>query len=87
MGAWIAEKFASPLVKWALIALALIGLVAGALWYVDSERRQARKDGAAAVESQVKTNTIVIERKIQRAEDRAPRTRRGVSDELRAGTF
>ncbi len=83
MGAFLAK----PLIKWGGIALGAIGLVVGALWYIGSERSQARKDGAATETVKVQERTIVIQKEIQRAEDRGPRTRRDVSDRLRDGTF
>lgn len=76
-----------PLVKWGLEALAAAGLALGAVWYIDSVREAGFRAGKTEAESQVKSNTIVIQREIQRAEDRGPRTRRDVSDSLRAGTF
>jgi hypothetical protein len=87
MGTWIAARWASPLIKYGLIALALLGLVAGVLWYIDSVRRDGKKAGAAEVTTQVQTQTIVIQREIRRAEDNAPKSASGVSERMRAGSF
>jgi uncharacterized protein HemX len=67
--------------------VAVLGLVAGALWYVQSQRDEAFKAGEASVVTQVQTQTIVIQREIRRAEDNAPRSPAGVSKRLRDGTF
>lgn len=87
MGTWIAAQFASPLIKYGLIALAVIGLVVGVLLYIDGVRSDGEKAGAAEVTTQVQTQTIVIQREIRRAEDNAPRSPAGVSKRLRDGTF
>lgn len=76
-----------PLVKWGLIAGGVVALVLGVLWYIDGVRAEGKKAGAAEVTGQVQSNTIVIQREIQRAEDRGPRTPRDVSKRLRDGSF
>lgn len=81
------EFLAKPAVKYGAIALAVLGLVVGALIYVDHVRSSGEKTGATAVTAQVQQNTIVIQREIKRAEDNGPRTSRDVSKRLRDGTF
>jgi hypothetical protein len=83
----ILSWLSKPLVKYGLMALAAAGLVLGALWYIDDVRKEGFEAGKTATESQVKTNTIVIQREIHRAEDRGPRTPSDVSKRLRDGSF
>lgn len=83
----LAAKFATPAVKYGLLAVGAVALVLGALWYIDNVREEGVEAGKTAVESEVKTNTIIIQREITRAEKAAPRTRRAVADSLRSGAF
>lgn len=78
---------ASPLLKYGAIALALVGLVVGALFYIDGVRKAGYQAGKAETEVQVITNTVTIQREITRAEKAAPRTRRAVADSLRNDSF
>lgn len=90
MLAILSGLWAKPAVKIGAVVLGLVavaGLVLGALWYVDSVRAEGFEAGKTACESQVKSNTIIIQREIQRAEEHGPRTRRDASDRLRNGTF
>jgi FtsZ-interacting cell division protein ZipA len=86
----LASLWAKPAVKigTAIVALlAIAGLVFGALWYVDHVRAEGFEAGKTSCESQVKSNTIIIQREIQRAEEHGPRTRRDASDRLRKHSF
>jgi cadmium resistance protein CadD (predicted permease) len=87
MWAAAAKFIAKPAFKWIAGILGVVAIVVGALWYLDSERDQARKDGAASVKTEVQTQTIIIQKAITDAENRGPRTRRDVSDRLRGGSF
>jgi cadmium resistance protein CadD (predicted permease) len=87
MWAAAAKFVAKPAVKWIAGILGVVAIVVGVLWYLDSERSQARKDGAASVKTEVQTQTIIIQKAITDAENRGPRTRRDVSDRLRSGSF
>ena len=87
MIATIAGFLAKPAVKYGGLALVAVALVLGALWYVDRVRSEGYAAGKAETEVQVITNTITIQREIQRAEDHAPRSPAAVSKRLRDGTF
>lgn len=77
----------SPLLKYALIGVAVLGLVVGAVLYVGHVRSDGEKAGAAEVTTQVQANTITIQGNINRAEQAGPRTPRDVSKRLRDGSF
>jgi hypothetical protein len=86
----LASLWAKPAVKIGTVVLGLLavaGIVLGALWYVDRVRAEGYAAGKTECESQVKTNTIIIQKEINRAEDRGPRTPSDVSKRLRDGTF
>jgi hypothetical protein len=85
--AGLIAKFGGPALKYGLIALALAAAVVAALFYIDGVREEGFKAGKAETEVQVITNTVIVKEKIQRAEDRAPRSPAGVSQRLREGTF
>ena len=87
MIAALLAKFGGPALKYGAIALVLIGLVVGALFYVDGVRKEGYEAGKAETEVQVITNTVTIQKEITRAEKAAPRTRRAVADSLRNGSF
>jgi hypothetical protein len=78
---------AKPAVKWIAGILGVAAVIVGVLWYLGSERSQARKDGANEVTVKAQERTIIIQRDIQRAEQAAPRTRRAVADSLRDNSF
>lgn len=87
MIAGLIAKFGGPALKYGLIALALAAAVVAALFYIDGVREEGFKAGKAQTEVQVITNTVIVKEKIQRAEDRGPRTPAAVDQRLRAGTF
>jgi hypothetical protein len=49
---------AKPAIKYAAIGLAILALIAGALFYVDSVRRDGKKAGANEVIKDVQIETI-----------------------------
>lgn len=87
MFASAAAFFAKPLVKWGALALAALGLVVGALWYAGHLRSEGKKEGAAETTVIVQQKTIEVQRKINDAESKGPRTRSHAIDRLDAGTF
>jgi hypothetical protein len=87
MLAGLIAKFGGPALKYGLIALALAAAVLGALWYIDGVREEGFKAGKAETEVQVITNTVIVKDKIQRAEEKGPRTPAAVDRRLREGTF
>ena len=49
---------AGPALKYGLIGLGILALIAGALFYVDSVRRDGKKAGASEVTTKVQEETI-----------------------------
>lgn len=86
----LAALWAKSGVKWGVAIAALLaigGLVVAALRYVDNVRAEGFAAGKAETEVQVITNTVVVKERIQRAEEKGPRTPAAVDQRLRAGTF
>jgi len=54
----MATFFARPLIKYGAIALGLVLLVAGVLFYIDGVRRDGKKAGAAAVTTAVQAEGV-----------------------------
>ena len=73
--------------RWVLAGLGVLAVAAAVAVYLSRVYRAGEEAGAAAVTEQVQTNTITIQRSIQRAEQSGPRTPRDVSKRLRDGTF
>jgi hypothetical protein len=78
---------AKPAVKWGGLALLGLALVVGALWYAGHLRSEGKKEGAAETTVIVQQKTIEVQRKINDAESKGPRTKSDAELRLRAGTF
>lgn len=66
----MAALFAKPLVRYGLIALAVLALVGGALWYVDDVRDEGVESGAATVTNAVQKETIEKLHEAQQSKER-----------------
>lgn len=76
-----------PWVKPVAIVAGVLLVIGGILLAVNHIYGKGETAGAAAVTTKVQERTIYIQRSINDAENKGPRTPKDVSRELRGGTF